>query len=344
MKVTTMSYGQFLVNSPVNFTGTYFADTVDGPSHDSVHQFLKSSRLTPALVREKIGDVIVYSSPGRVLFDDTVLDKSVARSIEGVVKHYSSNAHHVVNGLGVVTCVYYNPDNARFYILDYRVYDKARDGKSKLDHVSDMLAQIHWREIPFSHVPMDSWYATVGLMNQIMDYDKYFVCAVKSNRLFSPDAENDDRQESKKEAYESVQDLPWGSTAQTAGYHGNLKDLPAHRLVQLFGIVVSTDKAEYIVTNDVTLQTTDDIRKESAIRWKSEEFHREMKQLTGIEKCQARKNRSQRNHIAVSMLAWIQLKTRAWATNRTIYEVKHDPLKQYVAELWRKPATVFELV
>lgn len=29
MKVTTQSYGQFLVNSPMNFTGTYFADTVD---------------------------------------------------------------------------------------------------------------------------------------------------------------------------------------------------------------------------------------------------------------------------------------------------------------------------
>ena len=118
MKVTTMSYGQFLVNSPVNFTGTYFADTVDGLEHDSVHRFLKDSQLTPALVREKIGDVIVYSPHGRILFDDTVLDKSAARSIEGVVKQYSGNAHHVVNGLGVVTCVYYNPDNERFYILD----------------------------------------------------------------------------------------------------------------------------------------------------------------------------------------------------------------------------------
>ena len=56
-----------------------------------------------------------------------------------------------------------------------------------------------------------------------------------------------------------------------------------------------------------------------------------MKQLTGIEKCQARKNRSQRNHIAMAMLSRIQLKTRAWATNRTIYAVKQDPLKQFVA-------------
>jgi hypothetical protein len=343
MKVTTISYGQFLVNSPVNFTGTYFADTVDGLEHDSVHRFLKGSRLTPALVREKIGDVVVYSPRGRVLFDDVVLDKSAARSIEGVVKQYSGNAHHVVNGLGVVTCVYYNPDNERFYIIDYRVYDKARDGKTKLDHMSDMLSQIHWREIPYSHVLMDSWYATVPLMNQIVDYGKYFVCAVKSNRLFSPDESYDVVRPKQHSEYLSVAALPWDSSAETAGYHGKLKDLPANRPVQLFRIVVSTDKTEHIVTNDMTLKTTDATRTESAIRWKIEEFHREMKQLTGVEKCQARKNRSQRNHIAMSMLAWIQLKTTAWATNRTIYQVKHEPLQAYVAEQWRHPSTVFEL-
>ena len=342
MKVTTISYGQFLINSPVNFTGTYFADTVDGLEHDSVHRFLKNSRLTPTLVREKIGDVIVYSPRSRILFDDTVLDKSFGQSIEGVVKQYSGNAHHVINGIGVITCVYYNPDNERFYILDYRVYDKERDGKTKLNHVADMLSQIRWKEIPFSHVLMDSWYATVDLMNQIMDYKKYFVCAVKGNRLFSPDTVNDDRQPPTK-PYTGVQDLPWGDKAKKAGYHGKLKDLPANRLVQLFRIVVSSDKTEYIITNDVTIKTTDDTRKESAIRWKIEEFHREIKQLTGIESCQARKNRCQRNHIAMALLAWIQLKTRAWATGKTIYEIKQDPLKQFVVDLWRHPATTFLL-
>ena len=340
MKVTTMSYGQFLVNTPVNFTGTYFADTVEGLEHDSVHRFLKDSRLTPALVREKIGDVVVYSPNGRIIFDDTVLDKSAARSIEGVVKQYSGNAHHAVNGIGVVTCVYYNPDNERFYILDYRVHDKERDGKSKLDHVADMLAQIQWRGIPYSHVLMDTWYATVELMNQIMDYDKHFICAVQSNRLFSPDEIYHIPRPRKYSDYIRAADLPWNGPA---GYHGKLRYLPANRPVQLFRIVVSTDKTEYIVTNDVTLKTTNDTRKESAIRWKIEEFHRELKQLTGIERCQARKNRSQRNHIAMSMLAWIQLKTRAWATGKTIYEVKHDPLQQYVADQWRHPATVFTL-
>lgn len=342
-----MSYGQFLVNSPVNFTGTYFADTVDGLEHDSVYRFLKDSRLAPVKFREKMSNVIVYSPDGRVLFDDSVMDKSASQKIEGTMKQYSGNAHHVVTGIGVVTCVYYNPDTDRFYPLDYRIYDKVRDGRSKLDHVTDMLARLIKKDVPFSHVLMDSWYATAELMNKVMDWNKLFVCAIKSNRLYSPGQDCDDRQAPasgrKRKPYEGAKDLPWGDTARANGYHGKLKDMPAKRLVKLFRIVVSTDKTEYIVTNDVSIKAADDARKESAVRWKIEEFHRELKQLTGIERCQARKNRSQRNHIALCMLAWIQLKTRAWATNRTVYDVKQDPLKQFVAELWRRPATVFTL-
>jgi hypothetical protein len=37
------------------------------------------------------------------------------------------------------------------------------------------------------------------------------------------------------------------------------------------------------------------------IRWKVEEFHRELKQLTGVESCQCRKGRIQRNHIACAI-------------------------------------------
>lgn len=339
MKVTTQSYGQFLVNSPVNFTGTYFADTVDGLEHDSVHRFLKDSRLKPALLREKMSGVVVFSPNGRILFDDSVMDKYGSRKIEGAVKQYSGNAHHPVMGIGVVTCVYYNPDNQRFYALDYRQYDKARDGKTKLDHVMDMMKEIIRKEVPFTHFLMDSWYAVNEILNQIMDWDKLFVCPIKSNRLFSPDEVGEDGKHIRK----PVRELDWSGEAAQSGYHGRLKGLPIKRLLKLFRIVVATDKTEYVVTNDVSIMTTDDAQKESAIRWKIEEFHRELKQLTGIERCQARKNRSQRNHIAMCMLAWLQLKTTAWALNKTIYQVKQDPLRAFVAEQWRNPATVFSI-
>jgi len=74
--------------------------------------------------------------------------------------------------------------------------------------------------------------------------------------------------------------------------------------VKLFRVTVSTDRTDYIVTNDLSQNSTDEVQEANAVRWKVEEFHR-VKQLTGIEACQCRKARIQRNHIACAILACI---------------------------------------
>ena len=53
-----------------------------------------------------------------------------------------------------------------------------------------------------------------------------------------------------------------------------------------------------------------------------EEFHREAKQLTGLEKCQCRLPRIVRNHIACAFFVWIRLMREAHETGQTLY-VKH---------------------
>lgn len=47
--------------------------------------------------------------------------------------------------------------------------------------------------------------------------------------------------------------------------------------------------------------STDVVQQKRDIRWKIEEFHRELKQLTGVEAYQCRKARIQRNHIACAL-------------------------------------------
>src|ERR1700739_3760818 len=116
MQVTAQMYGQFLVNTPVNVTGTYLADTAGGVfSHDQVSRFLSGSKLTPRIIRDKALSQIPLSPHGFVLFDDTVIDKDFSFDIEMVRSQYSGNAHDVIKGIGVVTCVYYNPDVDAFY-------------------------------------------------------------------------------------------------------------------------------------------------------------------------------------------------------------------------------------
>ena len=79
------------------------------------------------------------------------------------------------------------------------------------------------------------------------------------------------------------------------------------------------------------------------LRWKIEQFHREGKQVTGIEYCQCRKARIQRNHIGCAILVWVRLKKVAQESARTIYQVKHDLLSDYMREQLRSPAIKMHL-
>jgi len=91
-------------------------------------------------VWEHVATQIVPTTQGYVVFDDTVLDKQHSFAIDLVRRQYSGNAHGVIKGIGVVTCVYVNPELNEFWFIDYRIYDPAGDGKSKLDHVREMLS------------------------------------------------------------------------------------------------------------------------------------------------------------------------------------------------------------
>ena len=142
MKVTAQLYGQFLVCSRVNCTGMYLADHLEGLTHDNVHYFFKTAHFTPRQLWQQVRLQVVFSARGYVLFDDKVLDKHHSRRIELVRRQYSGNAHGVIAGIGLVTCVYVNPETDQFWLLDYRFFAPEADGKIKLDHVADMLDQL----------------------------------------------------------------------------------------------------------------------------------------------------------------------------------------------------------
>lgn len=329
--VTRLDYCQYLLVSQINYTLTNFADHCERFSHDAINRYLRGERITPRLVWDHARDQIEVTPHGYLVFDDTVLDKDASFAIELVRRQYSGNAHGLIKGIGVVTCVYVNPDRDDFWLIDYRVYDPAGDGKSKLDHVHDMHTfVVHHKALPVRTVLMHTWYATKELMLFIESLDKFYVCPLKDNRQV------DDAGGLKP--YGRVDGLIWNADELEHGKRIKLKGFPKDHHVQLFRVAVSTRRTDYVVTNDPAQTTTAATQAACGCRWKIEQLHREGKQVTGFERCQCRKARIQRNHIGCAFLVWVRLKHFALQTSRTVYQLKHGLLDDYLVQQLKNPS------
>ena len=329
-KLTHWDYCQFLLVSQVNYSQTYFADHSNDYTHDRINRLMKNNKLTPRELRQAVRKQLVFSENGSLLFDDTVINKKDSFAIELVRRQWSGNEKKVIKGIGVVTSVYVNPELDKFWVIDYRIYDPERDGRSKIDHLLEMFRTIvHVEKIPFQTVLMDSWYASMKVMKAVEKAEKIYYCPVKSNRQVtsSPD-----------EPYTRVDSLSWDEVEVEAGKLVHLNKFPKGHQVKLFRLVLSSQRTEYVVTNDHTQDSTDDTKQECAIRWKIEQFHRETKQVTGLEACQCRLQRAQRNHIACALLVWLRLNQVAQDAKSTIYQVKRSLLNEYMRSQLSSPS------
>lgn len=333
MNTTRELYCQYLLSSQINYTCTNLANHFQGLSHDDVHRYLKEEKLTPRLLWEKVKPLLTTRPEGYILFDDVVLEKTHSFKIEGVRRQYSGNQHGIIKGIGVVNCVYYDPVTDQFWVIDYRIFDPDRDGKTKLDHVRDMLISTIHRDILFGYVLMDSWYATAEFMKLLINKHKVFYCPLKANRKVDDSGG--------QQPYRAVSQLEWSVSELVAGKLIKVHKFPIDVKVKLFRVVVTTDRTDWLITNDLSQNFTDAAQQESSIRWKIEQLHREEKQLTGIAKCQCRLNRSQRNHIASASLVWLRLKELAYGCQTTVYQLKHGLLSAYLRSQLSQPVIKF---
>lgn len=332
VRPTRLDYCQYLLSSQINYTLTNFADHAQQFSHDKLNRHLRADKLTPRLVWEQTKEQIVMSPNGYLIFDDTVADKNYSSSIELVRRQYSGNTKSIIKGIGIVTCIYVNPELNQFWLIDYRLFAPDEDGKTKLDHVKEMFdLAIHSKHLSLRCVLMDTWYAARPLMMHIERSGKIYYCPLPANRQL-------DEGDGRVINYRRVDSLSWSAHENAHGKNVHVKDFPKGHRLQLFRLVVSTDRTDYVVTNDLTQDSTDETQKVCAIRWKIEQLHREVKQVTGLERCQCRKGRIQRNHIACAMLVWCRFKELAYQTGRTVYQIKFGQLSDYLIQQLKSPS------
>jgi len=330
IKPTRQDYCQFIIATLINYTQTYMADHIPEFSHDAINRYLMEDEVSPNAVWQSVGHLVRRSGNACLIFDDTVLDKRHSFKIELVRRQYSGNEHGVVKGIGVVNCVYVNLDTGEHWIIDWRVYDPDEDGKTKLDHVRDMFDDaIQGKNLPFRTVLMDSWYATKDLMMHIDKAGKAFYCPLKSNRKVD--------ESQGKTPYKAVSDLEWFGDEMLRGKRVKIHGFPMDYKVKLFR-VAATNRTEYVATNELSQDSAVAVKYMCKIRWKIEQYHREGKQMLGLEKCQCRKARAQKNHIGCAILAWHCLTKLARKLRTNIYALKNGLLSEYLKEELKNPS------
>lgn len=241
MSFSWVQYCQYLLSSQTNFSLTHLADHLPAVSHDAIRRFLLSTALSSDVFWEEVQSQLSPDPEAYLVFDDTVLDKDSSQDIEIAQRLYSGNAHQVLMGIGLISCLYVDSRTQEFWLIDYRIYNRKTDGNTKNDHVIDMLKAVaQQKKLPFRTVLTDCWYSSQRLMMEVDNLGKVYYCPLKANRLV------DDSGGVKP--YERVGQLEWSKDEQQYGKVLKIRGFPRDKKVKLFRVTITNDRTEHIAT------------------------------------------------------------------------------------------------
>lgn len=297
-------YTNFLISNQNRYSGVELSKDVPSLSHDHITRWLSHGTYAPNDLW-KYAQPLVSPETGYLVGDDSLLSKKFSRENELAKLQCGGNAHGLVNGICIVNLLWTN--GTEYVPVDYRIYDKENDDKTKNDHFQDMLKRAKKRGFKPYYVLMDSWYSSVENLKLITkELSWNFICSLKFNRKVCV----------AKGLYISVSDLPLADKQVRKVWLKEYGYVLACKLVDKDGGIT------YLATSDLHLTHYEAYRNHFNRRWIIEEFHRGIKQTTGIEKCYATRASSQKTHIFASFIAFVKLETTRIRERISWYEQK----------------------
>ena len=286
------------------------------PAHDAytrqLHRLFPTSERLWLEAKEQIN-----LNQGAFILDDSTLDKLYSRKIELVTRHWSGKHKRVVLGINLVTLLW--TDGERYIPIDYRIYNKDCDGLTKNDHFRDMLKTAKQRGFVPEFVLFDTWYASLENLKLIRQLQWLWLTRLEHNRQVNPD-----------QTYNRpVRQIDTDE-------QGDIVHLKAYGLIKLFKIVKTDDDIEYWATNDLEMNVLKRL-KYAEFSWMIEIYHRAIKQFCGIERCQARSENAQRNHIELALRAFLRLEYHCFVKGISWFEAKTSIIREAVRNYLANP-------
>ncbi len=250
----------------------------------------------------------VRETQGIIIGDETVLDKSRSKKVELVRWQYSGDEHDVIQAIGMLNMLWKRNDGEVFP-MDFRIYNPPEDGKTENDHFREMLGMAGKRGVIPEAVVADSWYSSLNNLKYIRDLKWTWVIGLRKNRSVN-----------RKEKLENLVIPEEGLKVHLRGYGW----------ITVYRFVANNGRTDYIGTN-MESPTREKVERLMKLRWSIEVYHRELKQTCGLERCQSRIGRAQRNHIGFSVLSWIRKAQSRSVSHLSMYQQQWDVIKNSVA-------------
>ena len=318
-KVTDEDYINFIIATPRDVTATEAGrvqpESRNAPAHDAFTRLL--ARLEPdaeTLWTEARTQINLNS--GILVLDDSTLEKPYSEFNALVYRHWSGKQKEVVSGINLITLLW--TDGVRCVPIDYRVFDKDRDGKTKNDHFSEMLLAAFERGLQPELVCFDSWYASIENLKLVRVLGWHFLTRLKANRQIRVSG-------SKLQAV---------SSAGLTGGNGTLCWLKGFGEIKVFRVRVTDDASEYWATS---LSQMTEVERETRAKaaWRIEMYHRGLKQQCLIERAQCRRLRPVLNHIGLCIRAFMRIESHCYREKMSWMKAKtsiiRDAVRAYLA-------------
>lgn len=300
-------YSAFLRVTSERYTANALSEVSPKPlSHDSVSRWLAEAECRPRDIWKASKSKV--TGKGILIADETIIDKNRSEKIELVRWQYSGNEHDIIRGIGLLN-MFWVGENDESTPVDFRIYEPVEDGKTKNDHFREMIKLAKERGITPEAVVTDSWYSSLDNVKCIRDLGWHWVMGLRKNRLVN------------KGVKLETLDIP---------EQGLKVHLRGYGWITVFRFVAKNGRTDFIGTSIETPsrdQVIDLVKK----RWGIEVFHRELKQTCGLECCQARSGRAQRNHIGLALLSWIRQLDLRNRLSCSIYKLKWNVIKDAIA-------------
>lgn len=313
MKEYIELYTDYLISSNGLATATGLSAITNGEvSHDQITRFLSKEDFTSKTLWKEVKPIVRknQSEEGCIIFDDTIIEKEWTDENDVVCWHYDHSKGRNIKGINLLSMVYCTKDLSipigfevirKYAYCDIKSKEQKRKALIGKNELMQRLLQIALKnQVPFRYVLMDSWYSSKENFEYITKKKKYFIAAIKSNRLFATSLEA--KYQGK---FQRIDALELKDKEAMLGYlKGYNKEVLLVR--RIFTNKDGSIGILNLVCSDTSL-SGEEVATIYKKRWKVEEYHKSLKNNAAAGKSPTKTIRTQVNHIFLSIMAVLKL-------------------------------------